>query len=131
LGLKNSLNRFVDGQDTWFCLPLKSAAQDKLVMYVTRRLSEKSNGFFAAWEVTSRDPEKDSECTRYGSHGINLYRVNVRQFSKFKQNITLKELKKEPLFKTSSFVTKNAQGTVFQLSEEQYEWILNTGISGS
>lgn len=124
IGSNTSLKRLLDEHDKWFCFPLGANEKDRIVMYKTRRLSNSKNGFFATYFVGSRHQNKDSECTRYGSRDLNLYSHLLESDKVFNNPISISKIKDSKIFFGTSFISKNAQGSIFEISKNQFDWIL-------
>lgn len=124
IGTSTTLSRLSDNQELWFCFPKIAASGDKVMMYKTRRLSKNQNGLFSSYIVGERDHTKDSQCSRYGNLETNLYSYSLIKVKDFAQPISITKIKESKLLEGSSFISKNAQGTIFEISESQFDALM-------
>jgi len=127
IGTKQTQVRFQEGNELWFCLPRKASIGDEILLYQTKKVAKAMQGIFASYTVVRLDPEKQTLCKKYGIHEGALVYVDLLVRNKFRNTITLDMLKNNDQLKMMSFVRRNAQATSFNISESEYQTILEMG----
>ena len=126
IGKKLTYERFLKETNTWFCMPHNSSINDLIIMYVSRRLTNKNSGFFAIYKIESIDKTKDSECFQYGmmsGMGLKTFYTNVNLVKKIEMPISFEKASKHALLANARFIRRKMQATYFPISQSEYALI--------
>jgi hypothetical protein len=120
-----SLETVRDELNSWFCLPKSANKKDFLLFYLSGKVSKSENGIQYSSEILSLNDNLDnSKCNAYGYNNQNLFQFFIKKAKKLNYTVKLTQLKKENLFSHSQFISRNAQGTCFEINMLQYKKIL-------
>ena len=118
--------------NSWFCLPKTANKKDFLLFYLSGKVSKNENGIHYSSEILSLNNNLDNtKCNAYGYNNQNLFQFFIKSASKLNSTVKLSQLKNESLFLHSQFVSRNAQGTCFEINNLQHEKILEMSNLGN
>jgi hypothetical protein len=135
VGTRESRDRLVAGVDTWWCVSEKAAAGDLIAMYLTRAVAEKGSGVFAVFRITAIDTTRKDECRAFGSAvgGTFHFFALITPLSRVATVVTLDAFRKDATLYRTQFVRRNAQGTLFELTEKEFRRLelLSSKVAGA
>lgn len=67
VGARESLDRLLQDDEHWWCLPASAQVGAFVAMYCTGQASKSHQGVFAVFRLEAFDAERNVECKRYGS----------------------------------------------------------------
>lgn len=121
VGSQDSLDRLEGSEEPWWCLPTAAATGDMVVMYCTASVSRGKQGVFAVYRVTASDPERQTECRRFGSgSGYSAMQfTKLELVRRLEAPITAGTLRADPILGQAKCVKRSFQGTFFQLEPQE------------
>jgi len=120
-----SLESILDELNSWFCLPKTANKKDFLLFYLSGKVSKSENGICYRSEVVSINSNLDNtKCNAYGYNNLNLFQFSIKSAYKLNSTVKLSQLKKESLFLNSQFISRNAQGTCFEINMLQFNKVI-------
>jgi hypothetical protein len=108
--------------NTWWCFPTRATPGDLVAFYLPRSVNGTYHGVYAIYEVVSSIHPKHSRnhyCSAYRSKNESLKYAEVRPVKHFVKALTCSTMKNSSL-KTSPFVRRNFQGTIFQITQNEF-----------
>jgi hypothetical protein len=119
---EHTLQEFLK-EDKWFCLPITAKIGDGIVIYVTARLSKKFAGIIGAYELTKKSADS-CQCNHYGSFNETLYCYELKSTHIFLSPVLLADIKTNLILKRAQPLRRNFQGTIFNLSKDEFNEFL-------
>jgi hypothetical protein len=114
---RSSLDRIINDEKTWWCLPPIASVGDTVVMYCANNASRIKQGIFGFFHVTSISNDDSAECNQFGSFpGIKLVKIFISRDSLYEISLPLSEMKKDKFLYGEQFIRRNCQGTYFELT---------------
>jgi len=114
---RDGFERLSNEKETWWCVPTVTKPNDLLFMYCAKALSLANQGVFALFQITKIDDGYDSECARYGStsgFGRPVF-ANITLVNRRSTPLRPTTMRADPILARAKFMTRNFQGTIFQL----------------
>lgn len=122
VGSPNGLNRMLQDESPWWCLPRTAIPGSIVAMYATLTASSTRQGIFGIFRLIDFDSERDAECKIYGK-GITYF-ARLEVIVRLEQSVSLKTLRADPVLGLAPCVRQNFQGTIFKLHPSQLRQLM-------
>lgn len=111
---------------SWWCFPLRASLGDSVLFYLPRSVNQSRHGVYAVYEIASEIDLKHAKnhyCSAYRAKHEALKYAEVRPLNHFNKALSCKAMKESAL-KDAAFVRRNFQGTIFEISPDQFQLVV-------
>ena len=117
-GTIDSYIRIKEMKPTWYCVPFHAMPNDNIFFYSTQKIANKDSGVFAKYSIQNLDKTNDTYCVKYGNRdfGNKLVYAEINPYKLFEKPLAVKYMKSSGALQLSSFISRNFQGTCFEVS---------------